>query len=108
MLRTTSVLGIPDGPRLIVIASNFGQRQHPAWYHNIRANPQVSVSVDGSDRMYRARELTGKNRDEQFQQAVRMNPGWLRYRTWAGERRIPVIELNPVPAPAVPSPASPT
>lgn len=108
ILRTTSVLGIPDGHRLIVIASNFGQRQHPAWYHNIRANPQVSVSVDGNDRTYRARELTGKNRDEQFQQAVRMNPGWLRYRTWAGERQIPVIELNPVPASAVPSPASPT
>ena len=35
--RTSPVLGVPDGEDLVVIASNWGQRHHPAWYHNLRA-----------------------------------------------------------------------
>jgi hypothetical protein len=47
-------------------------------------------------REYDAHELTGGERDQQFQEAVQMNPGWLRYRTWAGDRQIPVIRLDRV------------
>jgi len=94
--RTTPVLGIPDGDRLVVVAANFGQRRHPAWSHNLRAHPKVSVTVDGVTREYDAHELAGEERDRQFQQAVKMNPGWLRYRTWAGDRQIPVIRLDRV------------
>jgi len=94
--RTTPVLGIPDGDRLVVVAANFGQQHHPAWYHNLRAHPRVSVTVHGVTRDYDAHELAGEERDRQFQQAVKMNPGWLRYRTWAGDRQIPVIRLDRV------------
>jgi hypothetical protein len=37
--RKHVVLGMPDGERLVVIASNYGRRRHPAWYHNLRARP---------------------------------------------------------------------
>jgi deazaflavin-dependent oxidoreductase (nitroreductase family) len=37
--RTTPVLGIPDGRRPVVIASNFGQQTDPAWCHNLRGTP---------------------------------------------------------------------
>src|SRR6266498_2484541 len=40
--RTTPVLGIPDGDRIVLVAANFGQRQNPAWYHNLRAHPRVT------------------------------------------------------------------
>ncbi len=94
--RTTPVLGILDGDRLIVIASNFGSQQHPAWYHNLRAHPGVSVTVDGVSREYEAHQLAGEDRERQFRVAVQLNPGWLRYRSWAGERQIPVIRLDPI------------
>ena len=94
--RTTPVLGIPDGDRLIVIAANFGQERNPAWYYNIRAHPEVSIAVDGVVRACVAHELRGSERDDRFDEAVGMNPGWLRYRAWAGDRQIPVIRLDPV------------
>ena len=97
--RTTPVLGIPDGEGLVIIASNFGEPRHPAWYFNLRAHPQASITADGNvAHLYRARELIGEERDRQFEKAVRMNPGWLRYRAWAGERQIPVLRLDPWPA----------
>lgn len=79
-----------------MIASNFGQRHHPGWYHNVRAHPRVSITLDGVARGYEAHELAGDERERQFQAAVQLNPGWLRYRTWAGERQIPVLRLDPV------------
>jgi deazaflavin-dependent oxidoreductase (nitroreductase family) len=94
--RTTPVLGIPAADGLVVVAANFGQHHHPAWYYNLRAHPRVSVTADGMTREYDAHELTGGERDQQFQEAVQMNPGWLRYRTWAGDRQIPVIRLDRV------------
>ena len=48
--RTSPVLAIPCGDgRLIVIASNYGQRNNPAWYHNLRKNPRARVLFDGSE-----------------------------------------------------------
>lgn len=46
--RTWPLLGLRDGDRIVVVASNYGQRNHPAWYHNLRANPIASVAVDGA------------------------------------------------------------
>ena len=96
--RRTPVLGIPDDDALVVLAANFGKTTHPAWYHNVRATPEVDIAVDGVGRRYRATELTGVDRDRWFGRAVELNPGWLRYRTWAGERAIPVVRMDPVAA----------
>lgn len=95
LARTTPVLGIPDGEALVIIAANFGRTTHPAWLHNVRRTPAVAVAVDGTSRDYDGTELTGDERDHWFARAVELNPGWLRYRTWAGERAIPVVRLTP-------------
>src|SRR5215207_11646242 len=61
--RTSPVLAIPAGDgRLVVIASNYGQRNNPAWYHNLRANPLARVLFDGDEREMVARELEGDER----------------------------------------------
>ncbi len=44
-LRTTPVMYIPDGDRLLVIASNAGAATHPDWYRNLLAHPEVTVEV---------------------------------------------------------------
>ena len=95
-LRTIPVLGLPDSDRLVVVATNYGRPHHPAWYHNLRANPRASVSVNGVTREVEAHELTGDERELHLQRGIEINPGWARYRRRAAaSRRIPVIRLDP-------------
>jgi len=94
--RMTPLVAIPHGDAFIVIASNFGQQRHPAWYYNLKANPRVSVSFEGRERDMMAHELTGQERDRWYEQGIRIYPGWTSYRErTAAHRVIPVIELTP-------------
>lgn len=93
--RTLPVLGVLDGERVVVIASNYGQPHHPAWYHNLRAHPWASVTVEGVTREVEAHELTGEEAERYFQRAAEMYPGFVHYRRWAAGRRIPVVSLDP-------------
>jgi deazaflavin-dependent oxidoreductase (nitroreductase family) len=94
--RTVPVLGLPTADGLVVIASNFGQRRHPGWYHNLRANPEGSVAVHGQSRRFRAVEAEGERRDRIWQDALRVYPGWSQYEDRASNRRIAVFVLEPV------------
>lgn len=93
--RTVPVLGFPDADRLIVIASNYGRSFYPAWYHNLRAHPRATVTVDQAAEDVEAHELTGDERDRWFEKAARMYPGFVTYEQRASNRRIPVLELQP-------------
>lgn len=93
--RSVPLLGIAAGNDIIVIASSFGQAKHPAWYHNVRANPEVKVSWDGRSGRYLAREVKGDERERYWQKAVALYPGFAAYRRRAG-RQIPVIVLSPL------------
>lgn len=87
-MRTTPMMYIADGERLVVYASNAGSRHHPAWYHNLVAHPDVTVEV-GS---------------EKFETAAEVTTGAERERLWRlfpfpehedkAQRQIPVIALN--------------
>jgi len=48
--RTLPVLGLPDGEDTILIASNFGRPHNPAWYYNLRANPNATIARNGMSR----------------------------------------------------------
>lgn len=91
--RRVPLVGVPDGERLILIASNWGQARHPAWYHNVKANPAVTVTRDGQARPYVAKELTGAAREAAWARAVALYPGYRGYAARAG-RQIPVIVLE--------------
>jgi deazaflavin-dependent oxidoreductase (nitroreductase family) len=95
--RTLPVLGVPDEGSLVVIASNYGQRRNPAWYHNLRAHPQATIIFEGERREVVARELSGEERERWYARGVDIYPGWTEYRKRAAHRRIPVIELRPTP-----------
>jgi deazaflavin-dependent oxidoreductase (nitroreductase family) len=92
--RTSPVLAIPcsDG-RLVVIASNYGQRNNPSWYHNLRANPRTRILFNGDEHEMVARELEGDERALWYERGIEIYPGWVQYRKRA-PRRIPVIELS--------------
>jgi deazaflavin-dependent oxidoreductase (nitroreductase family) len=72
--RTVPVLGIPTEGEIAIIASNFGQYRHPAWYHNLRAHPDAEVVVDGSRRRVRAVEADGERRSAIWQEGLRATP----------------------------------
>ena len=93
--HTLPLVALPDGDRLVIIASNYGQHSNPAWYYNLRADPHVTIAFDGATRQMAARELEGEERERQYSRGIEIYPGWTQYRTRAAHRRIPVIELTP-------------
>jgi deazaflavin-dependent oxidoreductase (nitroreductase family) len=97
--RTVPVLGILDGEKVVVIASNYGQRSHPAWYQNLRAHPRAAVTIAGVTRDVEAHELAGGEAERYFQRGAEMYPGFVHYRRWAAGRRIPVLSLEPASRP---------
>ena len=101
--RTTPLIGIPDGDRLLVVASNAGKDRAPDWYLNLRARPDVSVQVGRRIRPMRARVAAGRELDPLWRHAIRAYPGYAVYRETA-RRDIPLVVLEPRdtgPAPSV-------
>jgi deazaflavin-dependent oxidoreductase (nitroreductase family) len=92
--RTVPVLGLPTDDGMAVIASNYGQAHHPAWYHNLRADPTGEIVFDGERRRFRAVEAQGERRDRIWQQGLRLYPGWSQYERRAANRRIAVFVLE--------------
>lgn len=90
------LIGIPHEGQLIVIASQWGKAKHPAWYWNMRANPQVTITQNGQEAKYEAREVSGREREICWQKAVNIYPGYLIYAGRASHRTIPVFLLRPV------------
>jgi len=95
--RTLPLVAISHEKALVIIASNFGQQRNPAWYYNLKANPQVTVTYEGQEREMLARELEGEEREKWFERGIEIYPGWVEYRErTATHRLIPVIELLPM------------
>jgi deazaflavin-dependent oxidoreductase (nitroreductase family) len=94
--RQTILLAAPDGERLVLIASNFGNASHPAWYHNLSTHPQVQVEWAEIKRNYIARIAQGDERQHLWELAVAYYPGYNAYRKWAENREIPVVVLTPI------------
>lgn len=93
--RTVPLVGIPAQSDLAIIASNFGQYRHPAWYHNLRAHPEAEIVVQGQRRRVRAREADGERREQIWQEGLRVYPGFGQYERRASHRRISVFVLEP-------------
>src|SRR5512136_29060 len=80
--RHLPLVAIPDGENVILIASNFGQKHHPAWYYNLLTHPQVQLTYERQTVTYAARETTGEERERCWQHAVDLYSGYAQY----GER----------------------
>jgi deazaflavin-dependent oxidoreductase (nitroreductase family) len=94
-VRSVPLVGIPDGDRLVLIASNFGQGHHPAWYHNLKKHPQATVTMNGRRGDYVASEVKGEEYERLWQKAVALYAGYAAYKTRTGGREIPIIVLTP-------------
>ena len=96
--RVNPVLYFHDGNDVILVASSFGRESHPAWYHNLKANPEVQLGKGGGGDRYRSVEVAGdEERDRVWALADRIYPLFDDYRRRAGAsgRTIPLVRLVP-------------
>jgi deazaflavin-dependent oxidoreductase (nitroreductase family) len=92
--RTTPLIALPDGRKLALIATNWGQKRNPAWVYNLRAHPDASVTYDGETYPVSARDATQKEHVKYWRWATRLYPGYENYLEWSDGRRIPIMVLT--------------
>jgi deazaflavin-dependent oxidoreductase (nitroreductase family) len=91
--RTTPMMFHRDGKRLLVMASAAGARKIPDWYHNLVANPTVTVEVGDERYTARATPTTGADYDHTWAMIKTHYPFFADHETKAG-RTIPVVALE--------------
>jgi deazaflavin-dependent oxidoreductase (nitroreductase family) len=92
--RRNGVIYFHDGERVTIIASKLGLPQHPAWFHNLRAHPDVKLS----GRPFHAEVIDDESeRARLWQLADRVFPPYAGYRERAARagRSIPIVQLTP-------------
>ena len=92
--RVTPVLHLPDGERLVIVASKGGAEGNPAWFENLMAQPATEVEVGRSRRSVLARRASEAEREAYWPRLVEMYPSFELYQRRT-ERVIPVVVLEP-------------
>ena len=97
--RRTVPLGyLRDGPDYVLIGSNGGQDEHPAWILNLRANPQATVQIGRARVPVAAEEAEPERRSRLWAELVEQAPIYEGYRERTA-REIPLVILEPrIPA----------
>lgn len=95
LLRKTALMRVTDGTSYAVVASRGGAPEHPQWYWNLLANPLVELQDGPVRRDFRARELSGAERDVWWTRSVAAYPPYEEYQA-ATSRVIPVVLLEPI------------
>ena len=96
--RTWPISYLREGDRLIILAANGGQANHPAWYLNLQANPRASVQLGDETHLMIARTAEGDERTRLWSRAVKEYPAYEQYQQKT-DREIPVVVLYPTALP---------
>ena len=94
--RVNPLAYVMDGDRFVVVASKGGSDSNPDWYHNVRANPDVTVEL--GDETFRARAtpvVEEPARSRLYAKMVERMPGFAEYEQKTS-RKIPAIVLERV------------
>jgi deazaflavin-dependent oxidoreductase (nitroreductase family) len=91
--RIAPLVYLADGDRLFIFASKGGADDNPAWYHNLVANPKVTVEVGTETFAVTASVLTGAERDEVYAKQAAKLANFGEYQQMT-TRIIPVVELT--------------
>jgi deazaflavin-dependent oxidoreductase (nitroreductase family) len=91
--RITPLTYIRDGDDLVLVASKGGHPRNPAWFHNLRANPEVTVQIGRERRPVRARVAPAGERARLWPEVVRTYAGYDAYQART-DREIPLVILE--------------
>jgi deazaflavin-dependent oxidoreductase (nitroreductase family) len=92
--RSSPLLYFTDGADVVLVASKGGFPSHPAWFHNLRANPDTTVQIGGERRAVHARVATAAERKRLWPRAVRTYGPYADYQRRT-DREIPLVILSP-------------
>lgn len=92
--RATPMIHLPDGDRLVIVASMGGNPRNPAWFHNLKAHPDVVVQTAGGRRAVRARLASDEEAAAYWPRLLELWPAWETYMTRT-TRTFPVFVLEP-------------
>jgi deazaflavin-dependent oxidoreductase (nitroreductase family) len=90
----TPLVYLDDDGRQVIFASKGGAPENPGWYHNLKANPDVSIEVGTDTLDLVAEEATGEERDRLYAIQAEEQPQFAEYESKT-DRKIPVIVLKP-------------
>lgn len=91
--RTMPLIFGYDGDTPVIVASKGGAPQHPAWYLNLKENPEVEVQIKGEDFTAIARDAEGEERSKLWEMMLKEWPDYADYQTKT-DRQIPVVVLD--------------
>ena len=93
-LRRVPLMRVEHDGSYAAVASKGGAPEHPAWYHNIVAHPEVDLQDGSAHHELRAREVTGPERDDWWARAVAAYPSYADYQANT-DRLIPLFVCDP-------------
>ncbi|GCE15910.1 nitroreductase family deazaflavin-dependent oxidoreductase [Tengunoibacter tsumagoiensis] len=91
--RIAPLMYVPDGDRILAVASKGGDPKHPDWFLNILAHPEVTVEVGNEKFTTTANILSGAEREKAYRRAAEVFPPYAEYQKKTS-REIPVIALE--------------
>lgn len=83
-----------EDDRIVLVASFRGGPKHPAWYLNLRDDPEVRAMRRGADMEMTAKVLTGDERAALWERITALQPRYAKYQART-DREIPLIVLEP-------------
>ena len=93
--RTVPLVYFSSGDDVILMASSFGRPKLPAWYHNVMASREVTLTAGGVSERYRVAEVEGPEREALYAKAKQVYEGYGLYeQRTAGLRKVPVLRLT--------------
>jgi deazaflavin-dependent oxidoreductase (nitroreductase family) len=93
--RTVPLLYLRDGDAVVLVASQGGLPEHPQWYRNLVADPEVTVQIKATTQRMRARTANDAERDRLWPRLTEVYADYDRYQAWT-QREIPVVICEPV------------
>jgi deazaflavin-dependent oxidoreductase (nitroreductase family) len=93
--RTSPLMFHEEGRVVAVTASKAGEPTNPAWFHNLPAHPETTIQIGSEVRKVRARVPTDEEREVLWPQFLAFYPVYDFFQRRAGERRIPIVILEP-------------
>lgn len=92
--REIALIHLPLGDDVLLVASQGGMDQHPVWYHNIVAHPDIAVTVAGTTRKMLARQVSDDEKRELWPHLLSLYPDFDEYQART-DRNIPVFRCSP-------------
>ena len=92
--RSTPIATMPDGDNWVIVGSNYGRENHPAWTYNLIANPDARVEFKGKTYAVKAHMASPEEKATLWPRIVKVWPNFDKYSERSGGRELRVFILE--------------